>query len=269
MTSPADFDHHLSGAGPRVLLLHSGMCTWVEWRRLIELLEPDYEVLAPTLPGSAGGPKLGLDSRSMLQRHADHVEELLDELGWDEPVVIVGSSFGGVCALELASRGRASKVVALAPPLLTPPGVRFYSMLFSPLLTLRFSRRLWPWSTRIGAINGLFFHTSTRAPDLDARDVSAILESMSRFPFVELARRTPNWFSTGPGMPKVDVRVAQLTTLVWGTADYYVPSWMRPRWQALLPAAKVVELPGFPHQPHLRDRRRIADLIQAETAALR
>jgi pimeloyl-ACP methyl ester carboxylesterase len=36
---------------------------------------------------------------------------------------------------------------------------------------------------------------------------------------------------------------------------------MRSRWQRALPAAKVVDLPGLPHQPHLRDPERIAHLI--------
>jgi pimeloyl-ACP methyl ester carboxylesterase len=258
----SSYDFHHSGQGPRLLLLHSGFCTWVEWRRTIELLERDFEILAPTQPGSAGGPPLELTGRTMLEAHADHVEELLDELGWDDPVTVVGSSFGGVLGIELANRGRAAQVIALAPPWVAPPdGFAFYLALFSPLIPLRFTRRLWPTTTRIGAINGLFFHTSTKTPEMDPEDVATILGSMSRFPFLELRR---NW-RTGPGMPEFDGAGRELTTLVWGTADYYVPRWMRRRWEASLPEAARLELPGFPHQPHLRDPQRIAELVATLT----
>ena len=69
---------------------------------MIALLEPERAILAPTLPGSDGGIPLDLRKRTMLATYADHVEELLDEIGWDEPIQMVGSSFGGVTAMELA-----------------------------------------------------------------------------------------------------------------------------------------------------------------------
>jgi pimeloyl-ACP methyl ester carboxylesterase len=81
------------GSGPPVLLLHSGFGSWVEWRSVIELLTPRRTVLAPTLPGSLGGGQLDLSARTMLDAHADHVEELLDAIGWTEPIQIVGSSY--------------------------------------------------------------------------------------------------------------------------------------------------------------------------------
>ena len=175
-------------------------------------------------------------------------------------MTVVGSSFGGVLGIELANLGRAAQVIALAPPWVAPPdGFAFYMALFSPLTTLRFTRRLWPRTTRVGALNGLFFHTSTQAPQIDPEDGARIFESMSRFPFLEL-RRT---WRTGPGMPAFDGAVGEVTTLVWGTADYYVPRWVRRRWEASLPEADRLELPGFPHQPHLRDPRRIADLVRS------
>jgi pimeloyl-ACP methyl ester carboxylesterase len=254
------YDFHHSGRGPRLLVLHSGFCTWVEWRRTIELLEHDFEILAPTQPGSAGGPPLDLTGRTMLESHADHVEGMLDELGWHDSVTVVGSSFGGVLGIELANRGRAAQVIALAPPWTSGhDALGFYLALFSPLISLRFPSRLWPTTTRIGAINGLFFHTSTQAPQIDPEDVEEILGSMSRFPFLELRR---NW-RTGPGIPAFDGAARELTTLVWGTSDYYVPRWMRRRWEASLPEAEVIQLDGFPHQPHLRDPQRIADLVRS------
>ena len=69
-----------SGSGPRLLLLHSGFHTWVEFRRLIDLLSEDFDVLATTQPGSVGGPPLDV-RRPMLEQHADYVETVLDGAG--------------------------------------------------------------------------------------------------------------------------------------------------------------------------------------------
>jgi pimeloyl-ACP methyl ester carboxylesterase len=102
------------GHGPRILLLHSGLSLWVEWRRVIDALTPGFEVLATTLPGSAGAPPLG--SGRMLAQHVDYAMALMDERGWDDDVLTVGSSFGGCAAIELLARERAREVIAFAPP---------------------------------------------------------------------------------------------------------------------------------------------------------
>jgi pimeloyl-ACP methyl ester carboxylesterase len=247
------------GTGQRVLLLHSGFCTWVEWRRTIDLLVDDHEVLAPTQPGSAGAPRLDVSATNMLGAHADHVERVLDDHGWDEHVLVVGSSYGAVTGMELLNRGRAAHLLALAPPWVAPPaGLAFYLALFSPLLGMRATRPLWPWSTRRRRLNSLFLHQSLTPLELDAEDMAALLGSMSAFPLIDVGRRT---HVRGPGMPELATIPQDRVTLVWGTADWFVPRWMRQRWQAALPGSDVLELRGFPHQPHLRDPRRIAEMV--------
>jgi pimeloyl-ACP methyl ester carboxylesterase len=246
------------GSGRRLLLLHSGFCTWVEFRRLIDLLATDHEVIAPTLPGSVGGPRLDVRA-SMLAEHARYVETVLDDAGWQEPVDTVGSSIGGVLALELLARGRAHSTIALAPPWTTGAGLAFYGALFASLPALGLSRPLWPRTTRSGTINGLWFHQSRTPPLIDPADVALLLESWSRFPFYRVglhARRR------GPGMPDFSRIDQGRATLVWGGRDLIVPKWMRRRWSAALPGSHEVTLPGFPHQPHLRDPRVIADIIR-------
>ena len=76
------------------------------------MLERRHDVLAPTLPGHAGGPPLtGELSDALL---ADAVERAMDEAGF-ATAHIAGNSLGGFVALQLAARGRAESVVALAP----------------------------------------------------------------------------------------------------------------------------------------------------------
>ena len=69
-------------------------------------------MLAPTLPGHAGGPPLAGEVTARLL--ADAVERAMDEAGFGT-AHIVGNSLGGYVALQLAARGRAESVVALAP----------------------------------------------------------------------------------------------------------------------------------------------------------
>ena len=76
------------------------------------MLAADFDVLAPTLPGHVGGPPL--EPPRTIPALADRVEALLDEVGWESPHV-AGFSLGGWLALEMAKRGRARSVTAIAP----------------------------------------------------------------------------------------------------------------------------------------------------------
>jgi len=73
-----------------------------------------YEVIAPTLPGHLGGPDYPSQEPITFARSTDAVEAQLRALGV-ETAHFVGNSMGGGIALELAKRGRARSVVALAP----------------------------------------------------------------------------------------------------------------------------------------------------------
>jgi pimeloyl-ACP methyl ester carboxylesterase len=85
---------------PTVLLIHSGGFTSRQWRKLAEKLAPQYEVLAPDLlgygqstPWPAGEPF-----------HFRQDLELLESLLGDRPAHLVGHSYGGFLALQLALR---------------------------------------------------------------------------------------------------------------------------------------------------------------------
>ena len=77
---------------------------------MLPALERRHDVLAPTLPGHAGGPPLDGEVDDALI--ADAVERAMDDAGF-ETAHLVGNSLGGYVALQLAARGRARSVVAL------------------------------------------------------------------------------------------------------------------------------------------------------------
>jgi pimeloyl-ACP methyl ester carboxylesterase len=92
--------------------LHGFIDTWRTWELVLPALERAHDVLALTMPGHAGGPRIdGEVSEAILP---DAVEQAMDEAGL-ETAHLVGNSLGGWVALQLAARGRARSVVAFAP----------------------------------------------------------------------------------------------------------------------------------------------------------
>ena len=103
---------HRGGSGPPLVCLHGFADTWRTWELVLPALERRFDVLAPTLPGHAGGPPITgeADERVLLEA----VERAMDEAGF-ESAHLVGNSLGGYLALRLAARRRGLSVVALAP----------------------------------------------------------------------------------------------------------------------------------------------------------
>jgi pimeloyl-ACP methyl ester carboxylesterase len=103
---------HRGGAGPPLVLIHGFVDCWRTWDLVLPYLERHHDVLAPALVGHAGGPALRGDVTHDLL--PDALEHAMDAAGF-ETAHIVGNSLGGYLALQLAARGRARSVVALAP----------------------------------------------------------------------------------------------------------------------------------------------------------
>jgi pimeloyl-ACP methyl ester carboxylesterase len=95
-----------------MVCVHGFTDTCRTWDLVLPALSRRHQVIAPTLPGHAGGVPLDgeLDDETLF----DAVVRAMDEAGFDTAHV-VGNSLGGYVALRLAQRGRAKSVVALAP----------------------------------------------------------------------------------------------------------------------------------------------------------
>ncbi len=103
---------HRGGHGSPLVAIHGFTDTWRTWELILPALEREHDVLAPTLPGHAGGPALpeALTDTTLVEG----VEAAIDAAGF-ETAHVVGNSLGGYVALQLATRGRARSVVAFAP----------------------------------------------------------------------------------------------------------------------------------------------------------
>ncbi|MFF5721501.1 alpha/beta fold hydrolase [Streptomyces buecherae] len=91
--------HDVAGDGPAVLLLHSGVCDRRMWdAQWPTLVDAGYRMVRCDLRGFGETP-----APDRPHSNADDVLDLLDGLGIDR-VALVGSSYGGRVALEVAAR---------------------------------------------------------------------------------------------------------------------------------------------------------------------
>ncbi len=92
-----------SGTGEPLLFLHGwGLSPRAYEDGIVRLTAGGVRVIAPSLPGFGGsdGPPL---TRISLKAYSRRIAGLLDELKIEKPVFIVGHSFGGGIALQLAT----------------------------------------------------------------------------------------------------------------------------------------------------------------------
>jgi pimeloyl-ACP methyl ester carboxylesterase len=258
--------YHRGGSGSPLVCLHGFLDTWRAWELVLPALERQHDILAPTLAGHAGGPRIeGEVSDTTL---ADAAERAMDEAGF-ETAHIVGNSLGGLVALQLAERGRAETVVALAPA----GGWARGDESFRETLTLQatiheLSKRVAPHAEALLAspegrrratqyITTNFEHIPAELLAHQMRGVAACDAAPA---LIEHARDA-DW-SLDAETIDCPVRV------VWGTEDRLLP-WpsaaerFRSEW---LPHADWVELEGVGHCPQLDVPLETAQLIAGFTS---
>jgi 3-oxoadipate enol-lactonase len=108
-----DLRYEVTGSGPPVCLLHSGVTDSRAWDGQVARLAPSYTVVRYDIRGFGGSPL-----RPGPLSHLADLRELLDELGV-EATTLVGNSFGGRIALEFALEhaARVTKLVLVAAAL--------------------------------------------------------------------------------------------------------------------------------------------------------
>jgi pimeloyl-ACP methyl ester carboxylesterase len=107
-------DSGTAAEGLAVVLLHAGVADSRMWEPLLSHLGPRLRTIRPDLRGF--GESRLLDA--VPYRPVDDVAAVLDALGLEQ-ISLVGASFGGLVALELAATQpeRVARLALLAPPL--------------------------------------------------------------------------------------------------------------------------------------------------------
>jgi pimeloyl-ACP methyl ester carboxylesterase len=249
-----------------MVCLHGFTGTWRMWELVLPALERRHEVLAPTLPGHAGGPRLpdGLSDETL----PDAIERLMDEAGLAR-AHIVGNSLGGYLALQLAARGRASAVVALAPAGGWAEKDASFHRTLDYFVEMRdLLTTLAPHADAIArtpdgrrrATQLITVEYEHIPPELVAHLICGVASCREAVRFIEHARHAA-WDLAAD---QIDCPVR----IVWGTEDKLLP-WpasaarYRRDW---LPHADWVVLDGVGHCPQLDVPLETAELILAVTA---
>ena len=93
----------VEGRGAPALLLHAAASTGEQWRHLAQRLAGSHSVVVVDLLGEGKSPPVPAGA-PILETELALLEERLCAL--EEPVALVGHSYGGLLALELARRRR-------------------------------------------------------------------------------------------------------------------------------------------------------------------
>jgi pimeloyl-ACP methyl ester carboxylesterase len=121
------------GLGAPLLLLHGLGTSREDFDRVRPLLEQHFDVIAVDLPGQGQAPPV--HRRPTVDALADALEADLDARGLGQ-LHMLGNSLGARLALELARRGRARSVVAIAPSGLSLPPERLFQVSTMALTSL-------------------------------------------------------------------------------------------------------------------------------------
>ncbi|MDB4974031.1 MAG: hydrolase [Myxococcaceae bacterium] len=250
------------GRGEPLVLLHPfALCAEV-WQPILPMLEEHHEVYALPIPGHAGSDPLPEHYPYSVDATVDLLEQKLDSLGI-ERAHLVGNSLGGWLAIELARRGRALSVTALAPgggweegsPELKRLLRRF--QMTKALLSVggHVASKLARWTLP----RRYFLRDAVARPErLTPLEARLLIETTWRCAvYGDILKVIP----TQPLSKPFD-KLPCPVRLVWGAEDRLLP--MRgysERWKRVLPGAEWVTLPNVGHVQMYDDPKAVAASI--------
>lgn len=246
--------HDVTGTGPPVVLLHSTVCDRRMW-------DPQWPVLA-----EAGYRVVRCDFRGFGETplpevaydDARDVMDLAAGLGTG-PMALVGASYGGKVALEIAARWP-SQVTALALVCAGMPGHEPSEVL----------RGFWLREEELvedGDIDGAveLNVTTWLGPEADEATRDLVRRMQRRAFEVQLAAPVePEPDEPDDPPPDADLHAITAPSLVVsGAKDLPDFRLIAARLAALLPGARQVELPWAGHLPTLERPRELSDMLTA------
>ncbi|MFN8524541.1 MAG: alpha/beta hydrolase [Chloroflexota bacterium] len=239
------------GTGQPVLLLH-GPTVYEPTAPFLELLSGRVELFAPSHPGFGGSSRPeGFETMYDLVRL---YEQLLESLG-PGPVTLIGCSFGGWLAAELAltSAHRLDRLILLDPLgiKIGPPDQRDITHVFN---------------TAPAALARLAWHDPVhQVPEALGLGWQVCLEQMSDQQIVRAARGwdalclyawRPHLYN--PQLRRWLHRVQVPTLMLWGESDGVASVDYGRAYSALIPNARFEIIPEAGHHPELERPREVA-----------
>lgn len=246
--------HYLSaGSGTPLLLLHGAGGGGANWYRTMADLAAHHRILAPDLPGF--GLSDPLRPRADLGRQAArHFLIWLDRMMGQDPVDVVGTSFGGLVAARMTQLApdRVRKLVLLDTVGLgreLPTLVRLAAL---PVLGGWLQR-----PTRAGTawlFRTLLVSDADAVPEIEQRALIDYLWTSARGAYRTMASAL-GLFASFAGQREVlaehELRSWSHPTLVlWGERDRFVPPEHGRRAAGLMPTAAYLEIAASGHSPN-------------------
>jgi pimeloyl-ACP methyl ester carboxylesterase len=233
------------GAGDPIVLLH-GMNSLTATSKFPALLAAHGTVIAPSCPGFGTSPR-PRDFETMydlvqLQR------AVLDAVP-GQRITLVGLSFGGWLAAEIASQGhkRLARLV-----LVDPVGIKISDRETADIFDV-FNRS--PAEVKRAA-----WHEPDRfAPDFDAMEDAEIVRHAREWE--SLCLYTWNPYMYNPRLPFWLGRIAVPTLVVWGESDGIVTPDYGRAFARMIPGARFETIAGAGHHPEIERPEELAALI--------
>ena len=236
------------GEGPPLVFLHGGGGLVLE-DPLVRALEGSHALVAPIAPGFAD--LADLDDLQDVHDLAMHYDDLFETLGL-EGVPVVGHSFGGMIAAELAAHypHRVSRLVLIAPVGLwndAYPVADLFAALPTELPGLLYADTSHPAAQAMLA-------GADGEPDVEAlvpviQGMTALAKFMWPIPDRGLARRLR--------------RIKAPTLLVWGDRDALVPVRYAEDFAAGLADSQTVVVPDAGHLPTVEQPEAVISAIDS------
>ena len=235
-----------TGAGRPILLLH-GFVPLAHDAPVLDALARAGRVMAPSHPGFGAAPRPdGFETiYDLVQLYA----ALLDEL--ESPVTLVGCSFGGWIAAELAlARPRRTARLVLADAL----GVRFSAdPLHRDILDL--------FNTNPREVTEHAWHDVAKAPDFDSMPDAAVVAAARARDALCLYGWDPHMYN--PRLGAWLHRIAPPCLVLWGESDRVVTPDYGRAYAAAIPGARFSLIPRAGHHPDLEQPAAFAEAVAA------
>jgi pimeloyl-ACP methyl ester carboxylesterase len=240
-----------AGRGPTIVWLHGPHGV----RRsdpVIAELAKRCTVIAPVAPGFNDLDEL--DEIRDVHDLALHYDDLLDALGLDN-VLLVGHSFGGMIAAELAAHvpKRVGKLVLISPIGLWRDDHPVADLFARPYLTI--DTILW----KAGEASGPMADPANLPNDPVERTVTIVQSLATVAKFI--------WPIPDKGLRRRLHRVTAETLVVFGADDQFVPAIYADEFAAAIAGARKAVIPDAAHMVPYEQTAEVVSLIEQQFAA--
>lgn len=238
----------VAGSGSPVVYLHGA--GGPAWDPFLDALAEKHTVYAPDFPGTTPGDPDAIKAIDTLWDLVLYEDELLDALGLEQAAV-VGHSFGGMVAAEIAANmpKRVSKLVLIAPAGLWRDDNPVPMWTAIPAAELPARAFADPQSA---AAQAMF-----APPD----DPEAALDQVIQANWAAACAGKFWWPIPDKGLKKRIHRVTAPTLVIWGEKDGLIPPAYAKEFAAKIPGTRVQLVADAGHLPQVEQRELVTKAV--------